>query len=46
MIIIFAHKEYPQIWKKGEPPSNVKARDIFEIKVDDDELQIVKMHAM
>lgn len=44
MVLIFAHKEYPQIWKRGEPPTKVKARDVFEIKIDDEELLVVKKH--
>ncbi len=43
MIVIFSSKEYPQIWKLGDKPT-VKARDILEIRMDGEELQLVKKH--
>ncbi len=42
MIVIFAYKQYPEFWRKGEPPCKIQAKDIFEIKVDGDELTLIK----
>ena len=43
MILIFSVKDYPQIWKVGDKPL-AKARDILEIRLDGEELQLVKKH--
>ncbi len=44
MLVIFAYKECPQIWRGGDPPTKIKARDVFEIKLDEQELSLVKKH--
>ncbi len=44
MMFIFAHKQYPQIWRIGEPPCNIRSSDVFEIKVDNEELNMLRKH--
>lgn len=43
MIVIFSTKDYPQMWRVGEKPTS-KARDIVEIRIEGEELSLVKKH--
>jgi hypothetical protein len=43
MIVLFSVKDPPQIWKVGERPT-LKARNVVEIKIDGEELSIVRRH--